>query len=76
MFYSVPELAFSVVQQNAAVDELTRLCPDCTVRTVNIPASHIASDGPDMIVSDLQAHPETGENRISATLLDIWYGVL
>jgi len=59
VFYNVPELAFSTVQQNAAVAEMKELCPDCTVRTVNIPVAQMAN-GADQIVSDLQAHPETG----------------
>ncbi len=59
VFYSVPELAFSTVQANAWADEMKTLCPDCTARIQNVPIAQMAS-GADLIVSDLQAHPEVG----------------
>lgn len=57
VFYNIPELGFSAIQLTAAQDELKTLCPDCTLRSVDI---SISDPSPaDKIVSDLQSHPET-----------------
>jgi ribose transport system substrate-binding protein len=39
--------------------EFEELCPDCSVRVVQIPITEIGNQAPDRIVSDLQSHPDT-----------------
>lgn len=57
VFYNIPELGFSAIQLQSTQDYLAEICPDCTLRVVDI---SIADPSPaDKIVSDLQAHPET-----------------
>ena len=58
-FYNVPELPFSGIQLESATEELEKLCPDCTLRPVDISVTQMSSTGPDIVVSDLQAHPNT-----------------
>ncbi len=57
VFYRIPELSFSEIQYQAATERLAVLCPDCTLRVVDI--SIMDPSPADKIVSDLQAHPET-----------------
>jgi len=71
VFYNVPELAFSNVQMQATSEELKKLCADCTLREVNIPVAQMDSSGADMIVSDLQAHPNTGAFMTSVDEMQI-----
>jgi len=59
VFYNIPELAFSNVQAQAAIANMKKFCPDCTMRKVDIPVAVMDSQGADMIVSDLQSHPNT-----------------
>ena len=59
VFYDVPELAFSSIVEKGAQEELTELCPGCTLRVVHIPVSQIGSTALQTIVSDLQANPQT-----------------
>lgn len=59
VFYNVPELPFSKLWQEGAQAKLMELCPDCKMRTVDIPVSALGSTAPQAIVADLQAHPET-----------------
>lgn len=57
VMYSIPEIPASEIQNTAVPAALKELCPDCSIRTVDI---SIADPSPaDKIVSDLQAHPET-----------------
>ncbi|GAA2243952.1 substrate-binding domain-containing protein [Herbiconiux moechotypicola] len=57
VFYNIPELGFSAIQLESTQEYLAELCPDCTLRVVDI---SIADPSPaDKIVSDLQSHPET-----------------
>ena len=59
-FYNVPELPFSNVQQESAVAALDEFCDGaCTLRTIDIPVAQMTTGGPDAVLSDLQAHPET-----------------
>lgn len=55
----VPELSFEALFKNAFVSEMKSLCPTCVVRTLEIPASALGTTSPQLIVSDLQAHPGT-----------------
>jgi ribose transport system substrate-binding protein len=59
VFYNVPELSFSALIEKAYNDELQRVCPSCTSRSVDIPVAAIGNTAPNLISSDLQAHPST-----------------
>jgi ribose transport system substrate-binding protein len=59
VYYEVPELAFIPVQKEAFEAEMENLCPECSVRYVDIPLSTIGNTAPNRMVSDLQQNPET-----------------
>ncbi|GAA1688405.1 hypothetical protein GCM10009808_01720 [Microbacterium sediminicola] len=59
VFYNIPEFPFSEYEQAGAADKIGELCPDCTLRVVDIPIAELGSTAADRVVSDLQAHPET-----------------
>lgn len=58
-WYEDPELDFTPVITSSFKAELSKNCPACTARIVNIPVATIGSTAPSMVVSDLQAHPNT-----------------
>ncbi|WP_368498549.1 sugar ABC transporter substrate-binding protein [Herbiconiux sp. A18JL235] len=58
-FYSIPELGVSQTQAEAAQETMAELCPDCTLRVVDIPVATMSTSGTDTVLSDLQAHPDT-----------------
>lgn len=57
--YRVPELTFTAVVADAFTAEVEELCPDCSVRTVDVAAATLGNTAPNQIVSDLQANPDT-----------------
>jgi ribose transport system substrate-binding protein len=57
--YKVPELTFTAVVADAFMAEVEKLCPDCSVRTVDVAAATLGNTAPNQIVSDLQANPDT-----------------
>lgn len=57
--YNVPELAFSRPELLAAQAKIAEYCPACTTRIVNIPVAQLGTGAPQLIVSDLEAHPNT-----------------
>lgn len=59
VIYTVPELAFSAPLLEGAQEQLATLCPDCTLRTVEVPIAEVGTTGPDRVVSDLQSNPQT-----------------
>jgi ribose transport system substrate-binding protein len=59
VYYAVPELAFIPVQQEAFEAEMENLCPECSVRYVDIPLSTVGNTAPNRMVSDLQQNPDT-----------------
>lgn len=59
VFYTVPELSFAKIQENAFKTEMSKLCPDCKVRVIDIPIASLGNTAPSKAVSDLQAHPDT-----------------
>ncbi|MFT3864313.1 MAG: substrate-binding domain-containing protein [Solirubrobacterales bacterium] len=59
VYYEVPELAFIPVQKEAFEAEMENLCPECSVRYVDIPLSTVGNTAPNRMVSDLQQNPET-----------------
>jgi ribose transport system substrate-binding protein len=59
VFYNVPEFPFSALELEGAEAKLAELCPDCTLRVVDIPIAELGSTASDRVVSDLQANPDT-----------------
>jgi len=59
VFYNVPEFPFSSLELEGAQTKLAELCPDCTLRVVDIPIAELGSTAADRVVSDLQANPGT-----------------
>lgn len=59
VFYATPELSFTKFIQQGYTDEVKSLCPSCKVRVVQVPISTIGNKAPQIVVSDLQAHPDT-----------------
>lgn len=57
--YGVPELSPSPVVQSGFDQEMAKVCPSCSVRHVNIPIAAIGTNAPNLVVSDLQSHPNT-----------------
>jgi ribose transport system substrate-binding protein len=57
--YKVPELPFTAIVASAFTDELKKVCPDCSARSVDVSVTTIGNTAPAKIVSDLQAHPDT-----------------
>ncbi|MBL0885921.1 sugar ABC transporter substrate-binding protein [Myceligenerans indicum] len=59
VLYEHSEIAYAEAVQEGFESELAELCPDCTVRVVQIPIAEVGNKAPERIVSDLQSHPET-----------------
>lgn len=59
VFYTVPELPFAGLELKGAQEQMKQQCPNCTMRVVNIPVTTLGSTAADVVVSDLQAHPDT-----------------
>src|SRR5690606_10300447 len=59
VFYNIPEFPFSSLELEGAEAKLAELCPDCTMRVVDIPIAELGSTAADRVVSDLQANPDT-----------------
>ena len=59
VFYGVPELGFSAVEEEAFNKQLGKVCPECAVRSVGITIEEIGTTAPNTVVSDLQANPAT-----------------
>lgn len=59
VFYNVPEFPFSSYELDGAKSRIAELCPECTLRVVDIPIAELGSTASDRIVSDLQANPQT-----------------
>lgn len=59
VFYNVPEFPFSSYELDGAQTRMADLCPDCTLRVVDIPIAELGSTASDRVVSDLQANPQT-----------------
>jgi ribose transport system substrate-binding protein len=66
VFYTTPELDFLTPLEAAFRNELKVVCPGCKERTVNVPIATYGTTAPGLIVSDLQAHPDTGVAVIGA----------
>ncbi len=59
VFYTTPELDFSAFVEQGFRQEMTRLCPSCTVRYVPIPVATVGNTAPQTVANDLQSHPDT-----------------
>jgi len=57
--YKVPELPFTAIVASAFTSELKQVCPDCSVRPVDVSVTTIGNTAPSKIVSDLQANAGT-----------------
>jgi ribose transport system substrate-binding protein len=58
-FYDTPELTFTGLTGTAFQNELKKVCPSCSVRTVHVPIATFGNKAPSQLVSDIQAHPDT-----------------
>jgi ribose transport system substrate-binding protein len=65
--YTVPELTLTAPFAEAFTAEIEEICPDCTVRQVDVAVATIGNTAPNQIVSDLQANPDT---TVAAFALD------
>jgi ribose transport system substrate-binding protein len=54
-----PELTFFQVEVDSFKQTMSQLCPNCKVRVIKTPIASLGSTAPSLIVSDLQAHPDT-----------------
>jgi len=59
VFYNIPEFPFSSYELDGAQSRVAELCPECTLRVVDIPIAELGSTAADRVVSDLQANPQT-----------------
>jgi ribose transport system substrate-binding protein len=59
VFYYTPELDFTNLMKDAFVAEMGKLCAGCTVRTTKVSVATFGTTAPNVIVDDLQAHPDT-----------------
>ena len=66
VFYIVPELEFTKIDEQAFIKQLGAICPGCSVRTASITLEEVGTTAPSTVVSDLQAHPETNVTVFSA----------
>jgi ribose transport system substrate-binding protein len=65
--YKVPELTLTAPFAESFEAEIEEICPDCTVRTVDVAVATIGNTAPNQVVSDLQANPDT---TVAAFALD------
>lgn len=65
VFYTVPELELTQIMYDAFEEKLTELCPDCEVRSAEIPVASLGTTAPTVITDDLQAHPDTKQAAFS-----------
>jgi ribose transport system substrate-binding protein len=59
VFYTTNELDFFVPEETAFKAELSKIGCTCSVRTVDIPIATYGSTAPNIVVSDLESHPDT-----------------
>jgi ribose transport system substrate-binding protein len=59
VFYATTELNFVAPMQDSFAAEMKKACPGCQVRIVKVPIATFLSTAPSLVVSDLQAHPDT-----------------
>lgn len=59
VFYTTPELSFSATINESFLARMGELCPDCAVRTVEIPVTQFGAGGAQIVVDDLLANPDT-----------------
>ena len=59
VFHNTPELPFSPYEQRGFDAEIKALCSACSVRDSNVPVADLGNQAPSLVVSDLQAHPQT-----------------
>jgi len=58
-YFGIPELAITNVSEAVFEEELSRVCPSCEMHSTSIPATALGNKAPSMVVSDLQANPDS-----------------
>lgn len=58
-FYVVPDLQLTEVEYAGFKPELSKLCPGCSLRTVDIDIATLGNTAAQTVANDLQAHPST-----------------
>jgi ribose transport system substrate-binding protein len=59
VFYTTPELSFGEPLRASFAAEMAKLCGSCEVRFEKVPVATIGSSAPNLVVSDLQSHPDS-----------------
>jgi ABC-type sugar transport system substrate-binding protein len=59
VFYLTPELELTTTMWEGFEGKYKELCPDCGVRSADIPVSALGTDAPNIVSDDLQSHPDT-----------------
>ncbi len=59
VFYTTPELSFGEPLRAGFEAEMKTRCAACEVRFEKLPIASIGSSAPNLVVSDLQAHPDS-----------------
>jgi ribose transport system substrate-binding protein len=59
VFYNIPELPFSPIEEGAFLAEMKAVCPGCSVRTDDIPVATLGTTAPSEMAHDLQQHSST-----------------
>jgi ribose transport system substrate-binding protein len=65
VFYTVPELELTSVMYDAFEKKVKELCPDCKVRSADIPVAALGTTASTVVTDDLQAHPDTKQATFS-----------
>ena len=63
----IPELSFSAIIRSAFIAEMHKLCPGCSVRSVQVPVADLGTKAPQDVISDLQQHPSVNTLSVSAS---------
>lgn len=58
-FYLVPELELTQIVYEGFESTYREFCPECTLRTADIPIASLGSTSATVAVDDLLAHPDT-----------------
>ncbi|HEY5332007.1 MAG TPA: substrate-binding domain-containing protein [Solirubrobacterales bacterium] len=71
VWYDVPELPFTPVEEASFNETIAKNCPGCSVRKTDIGVETIGNTAPSQVVSDLQANPDTDVAVFSVEELQI-----
>ena len=59
LFYTVPELTFTLIAEKAFSAKIEELCPKCNVTYEKLTLAEYGTTAPNTVVSNLQANPDT-----------------